>query len=325
MNSYSYSSFFKPFIEGIIEQKRAIGYPYDSSARILRVFDKFCVRDYPDATSLTRDIATAWATLKDDEHQNGLLRRVTPVRQLAKYMNSIGVEAYVIPSKFPKKQIRYVPHIFTTHELRAFFDAVDRCERSPFGIGRHLVIPVFFRMLYCCGLRSTEARMLRCDDVDLNEGALYVRKSKGHKDRQIYMSNDLTNMCRRYDLAINSYYPVREAFFPNQKGTFYNKSTPWCWFREFWDRLPEARIYSGSLPRVHDFRHTYAVNRLNGWLNEGKDVNAYLPYLSMYLGHVNQADTDYYLHLVPEFFPALKEKAASFASLLPEVYYEETK
>jgi len=56
---------------------------------------------------------------------------------------------------------------------------------------------------------------------------------------------------------------------------------------------------------------------------EGKDINAYLPYLSMYLGHVNQIDTDYYLHLVPEFYPVFREKAGRISDdILPEVDYE---
>lgn len=62
---------------------------------------------------------------------------------------------------------------------------------------------------------------------------------------------------------------------------------------------------------------------LNQWIVEGKDINAYLPYLSMYLGHVNQIDTDYYLHLVPEFYPVFREKAGRISDdILPEVDYE---
>ncbi len=84
-----------------------------------------------------------------------------------------------------------------------------------------------------------------------------------------------------------------------------------------------AKVCAGNPPRVHDFRHTFAVNRLNRWIAEGKDINAYLSYLSMYLGHVHQADKDYYLHLVPEFFPVFREKAGRISEdLLPEVGHE---
>ena len=321
--SYFYFGNFSQYIEGLIEQKQSLGYPYQSSGRILRQFDEYCMEHYPNEHTLIRDIALGLASLRESEHQNGLFRRISPVRQLAKYMNSIGIEAYIIPPKIPNKQIRYVPHIYTSRELSTFGQSIDNCQPSPFSPGRHLVIPVFFRLLYCCGLRSSEVRLLRTCDVDLVAGTAFIRESKGHKDRVIYLSDNIIILCKVFDEKIRRYYPNREAFFPNQQGCFYNKSMVDYWFHMFWDDLDVAKPYTSNKPRVHDFRHTFAVNRLNQWIKEGKDINAYLPYLSMYLGHANQADTDYYLHLVPEFFPVFREKSSQISEdLLPEVDYE---
>ncbi len=59
---------------------------------------------------------------------------------------------------------------------------------------------------------------------------------------------------------------------------------------------------------------------MNQWVREHKDLAAYLPYLSMYLGHEHLTETDYYLHLVPEFFPVLIEASESrLADLIPAV------
>ena len=70
-------------------------------------------------------------------------------------------------------------------------------------------------------------------------------------------------------------------------------------------------------------RHAFSVRRLNLWVMEGRDINAYLPYLSMYLGHVHLTDTDYYLHFASEFFPIFKKKSTlACADLIPEVDYE---
>jgi len=320
--SYFYYSNFKVYIEDLIQQKQRVGYPYQTSARILRHFDEYCMEQFPEATTITRDIGLGWASLKENEHQNSLSRRVTPIRQLAKYMNSIGVKAYVIPPKIPKKQIRYVPHIYTTKELSAFFQSVDGCQPSTYSKTRYLVIPVLFRLLYCCGLRSSETRLLHVSDVDLVRGTVYIRESKGYKDRVVYLADDLIQLCRRYENKIRQLIPDRKAFFPNAHGLFYNSSMLDYWFHLFWDHLDEAKICTGNLPRVHDFRHTFAVNRLNLWITGGKDINAYLPYLSIYLGHVTQVETDYYLHLVPDFFPVFREKAGQISeSLLPEVNY----
>jgi len=317
----SFSSHFKPYIEGLIEQKNAIGYPYQTSCQILKAFDVFCQANYPDEIRLTKAIAMHWAECRPDEHVNYLLRRISPVRQLAHYMNGLGIEAYLIPPGIPGKQIRYVPHIFTDLELHTFFAAIDRCSISPYsGPVRHLVIPVFFRLLYCCGLRSSEARLLQVQDVDLERGKLTIWQSKGHKDRTVMMSEDILQLCHVYHAKVNNYFPDRKMFFPNQSGKPYNKSMIDHWFHLFWGKTENANGGSGNPPRVHDFRHTFAVKRLNQWVQEGKDLNAYLPYLSMYLGHAHLTETDYYLHFIPEFFPLFQEKSQQkCAHLIPEV------
>jgi len=320
--SYKLSSNFKPYIEGLIEQKQVVGYPYDTSSRILKDFDRFCSKHYPTATVLTAEISMQWAAKRTDEHVNYLFRRITPVRQLAKYMNSIGVKAYVIPPKIPQKQIRYIPHIFTQLELRAFCSEIDKCLPSPFSPVKHLVIPVFFRLLYCCGLRSSEARLLNTGDMDLATGRMFIRQSKGHKDRTVMLAEDVLALCRKYETKVGHVFPNRQAFFPNSKGEFYTRSVADYWFHLFWDHLEVAGNYSGNSPRVHDFRHTFSVRRLNLWVNEGRAINAYLPYLSMYLGHVHLTDTDYYMHFTSEFFPTFKRKSTlACADLIPEANY----
>ena len=317
--SYKFSSNFKPYIEGLIEQKQAVGYPYDTSSRILKDFDRFCSKHHPTATVLTAEISMQWAAKRTDEHVNYLIRRITPVRQLAKYMNSIGVDAYVIPPKIPQKQIRYVPHIFTQPELHAFFNEIDKPLPSPFSPARHLVVPVFFRLVYCCGLRPSEARLLYTGDIDMATGRMFIRQSKGHKDRTVMLAEDMLGLCRKYETKVSRIFPDRQAFFPNAKGEFYNRSIPDYWFHLFWDHLEVAGTYSGNSPRVHDFRHAFSVRRLNLWVNEGRDINAYLPYLSMYLGHVHLTDTDYYIHFASEFFPTFKRKSTlACADLIPE-------
>jgi len=315
---------FQLFIEGLIKQIRSLGYLYDTSARILKAFSRFCESHYPSETVLHQEMAMHWAEKRPGEHVNTLMRRITPVRQLAKYINRLGHEAYVIPPGIPGKQPRYVPHIFSDQELQAFFAEIDRCPANPHSPARHLVIPVLFRVLYCCGLRSSEVRRLSLEDVDLETGKLRIRESKGHKDRNVMMSKDLLELCRVYHSKVSCIFPDRLAFFPNPCGTYYNDSMIDFWFQLFWKRTGVSNICHGNPPRVHDFRHSFAVRRLNLWVQEEKDLNACLPYLCMYLGHAHLTETDYYLHFVPDFFPIFKQKTLEkCANLIPEVAYEE--
>ncbi len=324
MVDYEFNSLLGPFIDAFIRQKQASGYPYKSSARILHHFDLHATDKFPEETTITKEMCTSWIYLKADEHPNGLLRRVTPVRQLGKYMNGLGCNAYVIPGHIPDKQVKYEAHIYTDTELKAFFNVIDHCPASPFSPTRKYVIPVFFRVLYCCGLRSSEARLLKKEDIDLETGKITVRESKGWKARIVYMSEDLLEVCREYDSIMESMLPGRRAFFPNKDGLYYDKSVIGCWFHEFWDKLPEARAVTGNPARVHDFRHGYAVHRLNQWVKEGQNINALYPYLSEYMGHSNYADTDYYLSLVEDFYPEMEQRLSSVNDdILPEVHHEE--
>ena len=221
----NYFSNFKPYIEKLIEEKQATGYSYETSARKLKCFDRFCRKYYPEETILTKEIAMHWAEHRNDEHINNVPRRITPVRQLAKYMNSIGMEAYVIAQGIPGKMIRYVPHIFTGKELSAFFFQTDRCKFCRQSPARHLVIPTVFRVIYCCGLRSSEARLLKVDEVDLETGALKIRNSKGTKDRAVMLSEDVLKLCQKYHKKVDKIFPGRTWFFPNRHGDHYGVSS----------------------------------------------------------------------------------------------------
>ena len=310
-------------LDAFITQKRAAGHPYDTSTRVLGYLDDMIIEKYPESSVLTKEICNAWIKECSKLHQNTLLRRVTPVRQFGKYLAGTGKAAYVIPGGVPHKQIHYDAHIFTEAELKAFFASIDQCMKSPYAPYRCYVIPVIFRLLFTCGLRSSEARSLSIDDVDLATGRIFIRESKGWEARIIYVSADMQDLLCRYDSIIRQYLPHRDAFFPNWKGYYYSKSTLDVWFHEFWDELPEAKATKGNKPRVHDFRHSYCVYRLNQWVREKADLNALYPYLSEFVGHSNFADTDYYLTLEEPFYPEFEARMREVnATILPEVPHE---
>lgn len=325
MNKPSFHSRLAGIINGFIEQKNAIGHPYRQSSIILARFDDIAAREFPDEDTITKTMCDAWIGKHAVLHQNTLVRDVTPVRQLAKYMNGIGKTAYVIPSYVGRKQLKYPAHIYTMQEKRAFFRSVDQCKpavkNSP---TKHYVVPVIFRLMYCCGLRESEALNLSASDVDLEDGRITVRESKGWKARNIFMSGEMLEQCRRYDSIMSRKFPCRSAFFPNKNGNALSYRTLNKWFHEFWDVLPESKNENAKNASLHSFRHTFAVDRLNAWVREGKDINAMYVYLSEYMGHMNYKATDYYIQLVSEFYPDMEDMLSSMnKNILPEVCHEE--
>jgi integrase len=136
--------------------------------------------------------------------------------------------------------------------------------------------------------------------------------------RAAYVTNNLTG---GQDSALT--YPPKlqkRPFFPNHRGDYYSKTALDLWFHEFWDALPEASVTKGNTPRVHDFRHSYCVYRLNQWVREKANLNALYPYLSEFVGHSNFADTDYYLTLAEPFYPEFESRMRAVNNaILPEV------
>lgn len=320
MRDESYESKLAKDVGPLVAQKRACGYPYAGSATILRRFDRMVAERFPDDTAVTKGACDAWLSLAGDEHPNEPVRRVSPVRQLAKYVAASGRPSYIIPSGIPGKRPEYQAHIFTPGELSAFFGAVDSCRPSACSPTKEYVVPTLFRMLYCCGMRSSEALLLDANGVDLETGRIDIKGCKGWRGRTIYMGDDMPRVCRAYDDAVETMLPGRTPFFPNREGGFFSRHAPNRWFHQFWDPLPEAAHARGNPPRVHDFRHTHAVTRLNRWVGEGADIEAMYPYLSGFLGHASLPDTSHRLGTSALFYPELDRRMAPVSSpVLPEV------
>ena len=323
MKNYEYHSQLAPYISGLIRQKRADGYSYEFEAYMLEHFDRFCIENRHDNGSLTRDLVMAWAEQRPTESKNYRNQRVSFVRQLALYMISLNMEAY-IPRAFESNAIS-VPHILSLDELHGFYKAIDSFLpfQSKF---QHfsLSYSVLFRLFYCCGLRLSEGCYLKRSAVNLKNGCLSIYQSKGNKDRVVFMSEDMLQMCKSYDRLMHKLVPDREWFFPGRdESKPFPKTSIDKKFGDFWNRTP----YAGKVdkkPTVHSLRHTYVVTKMNDWMNEGKDFEAMMPYLSRYLGHTSIDGTQYYYHQVVSAFEIVRKHDSVSDRVIPEVVpYEE--
>lgn len=291
-------------ITGLVAEKRAVGYKYATEARVLARFEAFCRGQFPGPGAVTQVSVEAWVA---SARQRGvtpatLQGLAAPVRELARWLGRRGTRAYVLPAGALARPARYVPHIYTDQELAALFARTDRCHycsQAPF---RHLVMPVLFRTIYACGLRCSEARLLRPDDVDIDDGVLQVRDAKGGKDRQVPVSEPLRVRLADYHAQLVG-RPGWDWFFPGRACLPLTLGNIDKNFRRF---LWQARISHGGRghgPRVHDLRHTFAVNNLRFWFAQREDVGALLPILQTYMGHSSLGDTAYYLRLTAESYP----------------------
>ena len=317
MNS-DYASAFAPFIAQMVAAKQAAGYGYETGMFYLRDFDRYATL-HPACSSLTGELVRGWAQIRDGEDPGTHRTRISPIRELGRHMRSLGhTDAFVLPGARSGKIHRHVPHFFTSQEIAAFFSACDKLRPHAAMRARHIVLPVFFRVLYCCGLRTCEARTLRSGDVDLHRGDIDIMHSKGGRSRRLPVRHDLLDLLRTYDTRVSAIYPDRVYFFPTTSGRCYERGGVGAAFARIW-KAAGLGTGTGTRPRAYDFRHHFALSNLNRWIAAGIDANAMLPYLSRYMGHASIVSTDYYLHLVPEFFATFSAKASATEVLLPEV------
>lgn len=296
---YIFNSNFANDIESYIDLRHSLGNEKETFARRLHSFDVFCVTLHHDAKHLTKEIAEEWCTLRSNEKETTLLHRITVLKGFAKYLNSIGKPAYIIPKGYSCKGQTFIPYLYGAAELKRFFYGADLLPPHKLSPYREYTVPVLFRILYCCGMRPQEVRWLKQKHLNFDDGTIYIEQSKQNKDRIVAMSVELNNLCRKYDIIMQNKLPCREFFFQNPNGRPYTATWIQQQFFRCW-RTAGISFKPGNRPRVYDFRHAYALKVITNWMHEGENVSVLLPYLSTYMGHASLDQTAYYIHLIPE-------------------------
>ncbi len=283
------------FIEGLISEKRTCGYNYSTYASHLTRFDSFMVENGLDSGELDEPLFSSWAVRLETENQNTRNSRVHAVCKLADYMECLGRDVFRPYRLGPAE--RTIPYIPTKRELVGLFTHIDCSKVRNRGFDRfNIEYPVLIRLYYHCGLRLNEAVMLKREDVDLLHGSLYVRHSKGDKDRLVFPSEDLLVLISLYDSKMDQdYIRGREWFFPGfyvdrpfSKNAIDKKFKGW-WMGSFPD-------WKGKRPTIQSLRHAFVVHRMDDWVLEGNELKGLMPYLSRYLGHSGIEETVYYYH-----------------------------
>lgn len=315
---------FKEMLEHFIKQKRNLGYKYDVIRDNLRRFSEYTLNHRIENKSLSKELVLGWTAKKKNESVKTWKNRASYLRQFALYLQSQGYEAF-IPLKNNKiRRCEYIPYIFTHEEILRFFQVVDTISPHPKS-NKHDSYPLLFRLLYCCGLRISEARHLKISDVDFDNGALFIRGSKFSKDRLVPMSVPLADMFAKYHALFNENYPPKDYYFRNKNGTPLTRDWVYKVFRKLLWQAGISHGGKGKGPRLHDFRHTFCVHTLAKQVKDGVDLYIALPILSVYVGHNSVGATQRYVRLTAEAYPELIEKVSrTCAYVIPEVIKYET-
>jgi len=308
-------------MEAFITFQKASGRWNETYEQNLFLFDSHCTRSFPEVERLTQEMLDGWCAQRTTETNNSCRTRIYVISNFVRYLRERGKTEITGPD-IPKRERRtYVPHSLTVHELDNFFRACDSLTSTPRTakvLSRRITVPVFFRLLYSSGIRTNEARMLHVGDVDLVQGVLNIRHSKGHSQHFIVLHDTMLDLLMRYNAAIQALHPGREYFFPASKGSSLTNGWVVYNFRKLWHKhnTPHATAY--------ELRHNYAVENINQWIGEGFEFFSKLVYLSKSMGHASLESTKYYFNLVPAMADILLELTGhDFDNIVPGVDYEE--
>ena len=289
-----------------IALKQALGRRFENATSVLLNLDGFLFGLGNTAADLTPQTFQKWSQTMGPLSPNTLLARMQVVRNFCIYRRRAAPGCFIPdPSQFPKASPKLQPHIFSEIEVSRL---LGHCDAQPEDPARSPLRWASTRLaivlLYTTGLRRGELFRLTPQDYDPRDHTLLIRASKFHKSRLLPLPIDLTQQVERHLQVRRRTYPSALATDPLLWSPYgQDRAYTGTWLgrnlRILFDRAGIRKV-DGGRPRVHDFRHSCAVNALIRWYRDGVDVQAKLPLLATWLGHVSILSTYHYLHFVED-------------------------
>jgi site-specific recombinase XerD len=297
----------KEAIQDYLVLRRGLGFKLKKHSRFLKEFASFL--EQAGASQITTGLALQWATKPQHVQQVEWAARLSVVRGFARYWSATDSMTEIPPEGLlPYRHSRPKPYLYSDEQIHQLLEAAKSMPTT------HSLQPWTYHcllgLLAVTGLRISEALNLRSTDVDWSEGILTIRDSKFGKSRLIPLQASSLKV-------LDDYGARRDRLFKDRK-------TPYFFCSRNDGRLDEGQVrrvfYKISRqigirgasashgPRLHDFRHRFAVQTLLRWHSNGEDVRRRLPTLSTYLGHAHVTDTYWYVTGTPELMAAVGQR-----------------
>lgn len=273
--------------------RRSLGFKLKRQGEELAQLIAFC--QAAGATTLSTDLAIAWARLPQGVQAIEWAHRLSTARGFARYLSAIEPATEIPPRDvFPRSHRRPAPYIYSDAEVQRLLEAAAGLTPS----FRAATITTIIGLLDATGMRVGEILALKSKDVDLTGGVITIGEAKLEKQRLIPLHPTTTEALATYAARRDRLFPDSGAFFVSSVGSPLAYSTLKQTFNQI--ATDVGLRTSASRVRMHDFRHRFAVRVLVGAYRSGADVAARMNVLSTYLGHSEPKNTYWYLSAIPE-------------------------
>ena len=292
--------------------RRSMGYKLKREEKLLAQYLNYL--EERGQRHIAVDNALAWATLPRGGHRRWWANRLSMVRGFAVYLRAIDPATEVPPPDLlPSRPCRATPYLYSDQQVAALL-AATTILCTPFRVATYRTL---IGLLAATGMRVGEALALDRRDFNPQPGLLVVRHGKFGKERELPVHPTVTAALQRYLCRQDRPRPServqrQSALFTSTAGTrLLYCNVHWTFVKLLRHACIEPRSAS-CRPRIHDLRHSFAVATLLDAYAPDGDPAACIPLLSTYLGHVDPAQTYWYLSAAPELLALAGQRLESY-------------
>ena len=302
-------------LDSYLAIRNALGFRLQAEGTLLRNFVQF-IKSKGNMHPIRAYMAVEWACSSSaSQGTSGQAARLGMARKFLSYLRATIPDTEVPDRGLVTCARRPKPYIFSPEEIERII-ASARASGPTDSLRPHTLSTVI-GVLAATGLRVGEAIRLTVDDVRLDAlpPHLIIRKTKFRKSRIVPLHTTAADMMRQYSDQRKrlQYDALSDAFFVSEQGGHLNHNSLWRWFTRLTRKLGMWPTL-GRRPCLHCIRHYFAIRRMLTWYQEGANVQALLPTLSVYLGHVRPQDSYWYLTATPELLGSAAERFRLFAT-----------
>jgi integrase/recombinase XerD len=285
-----------------LQLRRSLGFQlHDAGLQLPRFVDFL---EEHDTTHITTALALRWAQQPASVLPFEWTRRLGYVRGFPRYRSATDVLTEIPPlGLLPHRSTRARPYLYSDEEVQNLLAAALKLRTSwnstPL---RPWTYYCLLGLLSTTGLRMSEALNLKTTDVDLEQALLTIRGAKLGKSRLVPLHVSTTQVLADYLRRREEVFgrTVSPYLFISSRSTQLDQGHVHRTFYALSRSVGLRGVDASHGPRLHDFRHRFAIRVLTQWYQSGEDAARRLPVLSAYLGHVRVEDTYWYLSAWPE-------------------------
>jgi integrase/recombinase XerD len=303
-------------LDAYLSIREALGFQMRAERTLLRDFVNF-VESHGIGIPVRAYLAVEWAcALSARRGPGGAAQRLSMARGFLTYLRATIPETEVPDSALVASFRRPKPYLFTLDQIRTLIQ--DAKQAKPQGALRPHTLSTLIGLLASTGLRVGEALRLRVTDVwlDGDPPCLHIRETKFYKSRLVPLHPSTADQLRHYaDLRTALRYDaLSDVFFVSEQGGELHRGALWRWFTTRCRTLGMRPTDEGRRPSLSALRHSFAVERMRRWYDDGVDVQARLPNLPVYMGHVRPQESYWYLSATPELLTTAAERFRFYAA-----------